>query len=512
MSASDSTKYILAFDIGTTKLKAGIVETGNFKVVCKKSIDAEVNFPREGWAEVDPERLWSELTALSREVLREGGVAPSGIIFTAHMAGVLPIDKDANPLYDMIIWLDERAHGYPKEVWSGFLKIEGYNIFRLLKFLRITGGAPSKTGKDPLSKIVWLRENMPDVYNKVWKFIDVKGYLLARTTGEFVTSPDEATLTWLADTRDGRARWSEALMRDYGLSIEMFPKIFDSTSVAGRLLASAASDLGLEPGIPVFVGCGDMPSAAVGSGAVSEGRPHIYIGTSDWIAAHISKRIVDVSHYIGSILSGIPHKYLLVAEQEIASGALEWMMKVTGGLSYEDVEQYVSGAEAGSSGILFLPWMFGERCPVDNPSLRGAFLNLSIDTSLGDILRSIMEGVALNIRWAWEYFRPKVQDYEAINLVGGAALFDEWCQILADTLNVNLIRMKDPHDAGLRGIATIAAVGLGIYRSFEEAVSRYSTDKLFKPRKEYIPIYNKLYKYFREAYEKLGKKIYPIKL
>ena len=508
---SETKNYILAFDIGTTKIKAGIVDTLNFKVVIKKSTDAEIIFPKEGWAEVDPERLWSDVSDLSRSIFEEIDVAPSGIVFTAHMAGVLPIDKDGYPLYNMIIWLDERAHGYPRDVWRGPIKIEGYNVFKLIKFLRITGGAPSKTGKDPISKILWIKDNLPDVYSKVWKFLDVKGYLIMRTTSNYVTSPDEATLTWMADTRGGEAKWCESLMKPYQLSADMFPPIKESVDVAGELGREAAQEMGLEPGIPVFVGCGDMTSAAIGSGAVGEGEPHIYIGTSDWIGAHISRRIVDVSHYIGSILSGIPRKYLLVAEQETASGALEWLMRIGVGdvKDYGEIEDLVKESSPGASGIYFLPWMFGERCPVDNPYLRGAFINLSVDTSPGDIYRSVMEGVVLNIKWAWQYFQPKIKWNKPIKLVGGAALYDVWCKILADALSIEIVRMADPGDAGLRGLAAIASVGLGIYRDFGEAVSRFDVDMISKPDPQNARIYNKLFEHFTELYKDLGKKFYP---
>lgn len=504
-------RLILAFDVGTTKLKAGLVDIEKFKVVGKASLDAEIILPRQGWAEVSPNKLWESICKLSKSLISEYNVAPEALIFTAHMAGVLPVGKAGDPLCNIIIWLDERAHGYPRDVWRGVFKIEGYNLLKLIKFLRITGGAPSKTGKDPLSKIMWLRDNEPDIYRSTWKFLDVKGYLLMKSTGNVVTSPDEATLTWLADTRGGRALWSGPLLRDYGLSADLFPEIKESTDLAGRLTEEAASELGVAEDTPVFVGCGDLTAAAVGSGAVSEGEPHIYIGTSDWIGAHISNRVVDVFHYIGSILSGIPGKYLLVAEQEIAAGALEWLMNLgLGGVeSYSEVEDQVRHSEPGSGGILFLPWMFGERCPVDNPYLRGAFINLSVEKGSPELYRAVMEGVALNIRWAWKYFKPKIKWSAPIKLVGGAALFDVWCEILSDALSIEIVRMADPGDAGLRGLGAIASVGLGLYKDFEEAAARFSIDKVFKPNPENSSKYDMLFKYYLELYNNLGKKFYP---
>ena len=151
-----------------------------------------------------------------------GKVNPDAIVFGAHMAGVVPVDEEGNALRNIITWLDERAAGLPEDVWEGLVKIQGYSLTKLIKFLRLTGGAP-RTGKDPISKIVWIRENEPDVFNKTCKMLNVRGYIVAGATRSFVTSPDEAHLTWLADTRGKKARWSESILKDYDLPISAFP-------------------------------------------------------------------------------------------------------------------------------------------------------------------------------------------------------------------------------------------------------------------------------------------------
>ena len=503
--------YIMAFDVGTTMIKSCLVGARTLDVKASRASGVEILYPREGWAEQDPEALWDSISSASRGLMEETGLDPSsvvGLVFSAHMAGVLPVDKDGQPLRNMIIWLDERAAGLPRKVWSGFPKIQGYNLFRLLKFLRITGGAPSKTGKDPLSKMVWIRENEPDVYEKTFKFLDVKGYLINRATGAYVTSPDEANLTWLADTRGGKARWSKGLLKEYGIPLEAMPEIRLSTDIAGELKPEAAKDLGLKPGTPVVVGAGDITVAAVGSGAVGEGELHIYIGTSDWVAGHVSERKTDVSHYIGSLLSAIPGKYLLIAEQEVATGALEWLLKAMGlAGKYDEVEELVKEAEPGSNGLIFMPWFYGERAPVDDPYLRGGLLNLSLDHDRGDLLRSVMEGVAMNVRWAYQYVEKLVGRKSWVNLIGGGALFDVWCQILADALRREVRRMAYPQEAGVRGAAAIAAVGLGFFKDFEEAASRFAVEKVFRPDPSTAEVYDRLFKTFLRAYKEV-KKIY----
>ncbi len=502
------TKNILAFDIGTTTIKAGLVNTDDFSTSSKASIPSEIEYPQPGWAEQDPDVLWGQVVDLTHSILAEDDDFSSGdisaLVFTAHMAGVLPIDGQGNPLRKIIIWLDERAAGLPRELWSGFPKIEGYNLFQLLKFLRYTGGAPSKTGKDPLSKIIWIRENETDIYNKTRKFLDVKGFLIYKSAGAIVTSHDEAHLTWLVDARNNKAYWSKSLLKDYDLSNSLFPDIKDSIEIAGRLTSEASRELGLKMGIPVFVGSGDIASAAVGSGAIKESEAHVYIGTSDWIAAHISKRKTDISHYIGSLLSAIPGRYLLIAEQEVAAGAIEWAMKLLGfdDGDYNSVEEAVNNSSPGANNLLFFPWLYGERSPVDDPALRGALINFSFTHDRGDILRAIMEGVAFNIRWAYEYFNKMTGNREILNIIGGGSLFDDWCQIIADVLKTRVKRIKYPGDACIRGAATIAAVGLGIYKSFSEAVSRYSVDKIFIPDEKNIPTYDRLFEIFKNFYRK----------
>ncbi len=484
---------ILSIDVGTTSIKCSAIND-DYEVVSSASTKAILEHPKKGWVEKDPDLLWESIaTTVSKLDLKQ----VSAIVFSAHMAGVLPVDREGNPLRKIITWLDERAAGLPEDVWSGALKLSGYSITKLIKFLRITGGAPSKTGKDPISKIVWIKENEPDVFSKTYKILGVNGYLIKRAADAYVINPDDAHLTWLADTRGG-IKWCERLLKDYGIPKELLPEIKNSTDIAGKLTHEAARDLGLDAGIPVVVGAGDVCSTAVGSGAVRDRELHVYIGTSDWVAGHSEKRKTDVFHYIGSLTSAIPGKYLVIAEQEVAAGALEWVMKI-GGVEgkYEEVEQLVSSTKPGK---IFMPWMYGERCPIDDPHLRGGVINLSLDDGLGELLRSVMDGVALNLKWAYTYMEKIMGRQDAVNAVGGGTLFDVWCQIIADAINRPIKRMSKPQHAAVRGAAVIANVALG-KDTFEGASRKFTVDKVFKPKNP--EVYAKLFKIYVEVYKKL---------
>lgn len=482
-------------DVGTTSVKAGVVSDDDYRVVRKSSLPAEVIQPKDGYAEQNPDDLFQMVLELLREVC--DGYSIASIAFTTHMAGFVPIGKDGNELYSLVIWLDERGKGYPKKLFSGFPKIEGYNALELLRFLRITGGAPSRTGKDVLSKILWLRENEPEVYSRTWKFLDVKGYLLFRLTGNAVTSHDEANLTWLADNRKKRAEWHHGLMRRFGLNADMFPEIRDSTEIAGKLIPELRKEIGVDENIPVMVGAGDMCTAAIGSGAVKSDEAHIYIGTSDWIGVHVDKRMADVRHYVGTILSGIPGKYLLVAEQEVAGGAIDWVIENFGIHDHGLIDEMALKTETS---LIFTPWLYGERAVIDDHYVRGSLINVSLSTGKDEIIKAAFEGVAMNIAWAFEII-GKMARVRRITAVGGGARYNSLCKIISDLLQMRVDRMAEPEHAGLRGLAVISAIGLG-KESFNDAVRKFRVERTFEPEKSKKDHYMRKMKIFREYYRK----------
>ncbi len=504
----NANRLILAYDIGTTSIKVGLVDPHEMRVLEKVTKKTEVVYPQEGWAELELEKFWGTLVELTRKLEDEGADLNkvSAVVFSPFLASVVPVDESGNPLMNMMIWLDSRAAGLPEKLWKGILKVEGYNLFQLLTFLRITGGAPSKTGKDPISKMIWVKKELPEVYRRTFKFLDARGFLINKLTGEFVMGPDDASLTWLVDTRKSKPVWWNPLIKKYGLDMEKLPKILETTDVAGYVRGEVARELGLRDGIPVVTGAGDLTAAAVGTGAIKENETHIYLGTSDWLGAHISKRKVDVSHYIGSIMSGLPGKYLLVAEQEIGAGALEWAMNIMGiPEKYDEVEKLIDKTRSGSRNLVFLPWLYGERCPIDDPYVRGGFINLKLDTDRGEILRSIMEGVGLNIKWAYTHFEKIVGEQREIRLAGGGSLFEIWGQILSDMLNRRIVRVSEPHNVTLLGVSMIAMVGIKIYDSFSEAAEKIKLDQTYEPNKKNSELYNELFKVFVNAYKKFSK-------
>lgn len=492
-------KYILCHDVGTSGNKAALVALDG---TIKSSTRADYGLlhPKEGYAEQNPEDWWRAIVETTRKVVEnpEDVVAMS---FSAQMAGVVPVDENCNPLMNCLTWLDTRAAEIARKIVGG--RLFKYNLISMLRFIRITGGGPGLAGKDPISKILWLKYNEPDIYRDTYKFLDVKDYLAARCTGNFTTSMDNANLTWLMDTRKNRMCWSDTLLKKYGIDREKLPEIRASTDVVGKLTKKAAEELGLLEGTPIVSGAGDITSAAIGSGAVLENEIHAYVGTSDWLAAHMKKRKLDIFHYIGCLCSANPEMYLCIAEQETAGACYEWLKSnFFESLTPAELDRIASEAEPGSGGLIFTPWMFGERAPIDDDEIRAGFYNLSLDHTRSEVVRAVLEGVALNMKWALKYFEKLTGQAEYIHFIGGGAKSDLWLQIFADALKREVRKIAEPEQAGAKGAAMIAMVGLGYLRGFEDVKKLVRVEKVFKPSKERAEIYDKLFERFRKIYKK----------
>jgi len=505
-------KLILSFDIGTSYIKTSLVDT-KFNILATELDKYPIYFPKKGYVEQDPLDWWNAVVKTTKRLVQEKSVDASkivGITFGGQALCTVPINKDGEPLMRAISWMDARAAEQAKKVaGGGLLKIGGYNLFSILTFLRITGGGPGLAGKDHLPRILWLRENMPDVLRDTYKFVDTNGFIIFKMTGQTVMSKFDAHITWMMDTRPGKHCWSDKILKRYGVDKEKLPEIKASTDVAGKLTKKAADELSLKEGTPVIVGSGDVAAVAVGSAAVKEREYFIYIGTSDFMGTHTKHRKVDISHYMGSICSAIPDMYLYTGEQETAGTCLDWVKNEVykssaeelGEKVYDLLDEAAGKIPAGSEGLMFTPWLSGEKTPMDDDTIRGGFHNLSLEHNRDHMVRAVMEGVAFNIRWAFRCMEKKIGTANWVNFVGGGALRETWGQIIADVLNREVRQLINPREVGVRGAAMIATVGLGIHKDFPTAAKLVKVTKVYKPKPENVTTYDKLFAQFEKLYE-----------
>jgi xylulokinase len=412
--------------------------------------------------------------------------------------------------------MDVRATRQIEEFLSkGPIRINGYNALIALKSLRITGGLAG-SAKDPLWKYHWVRENEPDIFRKVYKWLDVKDYLLLRCTGNYGMTQESAHLTFLYDTRPGHLGWHKGLCKTFKVDMRHLPPVVKSTDIVGRLTKEAADEMGLDAGTPVFGGGGDLSLITIGSGCVEQYDTHIYIGTSGWLAASVQKRMLDIGNFMASIMGAMPGCYTFVGEQETSGVCLQWIRDLLsldrGAVSepkdpYESVNKAASETPPGSRGIIFTPWMQGNRSPREDPYARGMFFNIGLNGYPGLMIRAVMEGVAYHNRWMLQAFDRKIPRQDSIRLVGGGAKSEVWCQIMADVTGRTIETIENPQNVGAFGAAIVSGVGLGLLSSFQDVKSLIPVKRGYKPQSEFKTVYDHNFMAFKELY-KNNKKIF----
>lgn len=391
---------------------------------------------------------------------------------------------------------------------DGFPKIAGYGLPRVIKWLRITNGAPNLAGRDTISKFLWLREERPDIWERTHKLLDVKDYLVMRCTGRSITTQDLASGGWLYKTKKGQLGWSQELLDMLDLSTDRLPEVVPSTEVVGELIDDAAADLGVASGTPVVAGAGDVPSCAVGSGAVRDGETHVYLGTSSWVAAHLDDRAVNPFAATGTLCAAEQGKYLLIATQETAGASMEWVRSqlMDGRLDYERINHLVEACDPGANGVFFFPWLMGERVPVDDSSVRAGLLNLSLDHDERHVLRAVFEGIGYNVRWATKAVDKLMKrPAPSMRITGGGAQSDAWCQIMADVLDRPMHRVRNPQFCGVRGAAIIALRALGEIARLEDTGKLVNITRTFEPDPEAVAIHHERFEAYTDFYERTHK-------
>ncbi len=494
-------KYIIAHDVGTGGNKAVLVDPQGH-IHGSAFEPYEVTYPRPDWAEQEPEDWWRAITRSTQRLLAESGAQPGEILcvtYSTQMLGVVPVSAEGKPLRPGIIWLDARAQKQAEQIMRRFL---GPGIFAAL------AGAPL-SGKDVMPKILWLKQNEPQVYNRTAKFLDVSGYLLYRSTGQMVADWTAASVVGL-DLK--KKQWLTWLFNYIGLAPEKFPLLVKSTDRVGGLTAQAASACGLLKGTPVIAGAGDAPAAAVGSGAVGEGEGHIYLGTSGWVAV-VTERLVTGKHGVASIHSADPGKAFLIAETETAGACLQWIADQFYREEQKDpavenvfalMDHDVETIEPGSGYLIFTPWMYGERAPIADTFVRSTFFNLSADHHREHLLRAVYEGVAYNLRWIMEVMERSFGHHqEVFRVIGGGARGAPWMQIIADVTGKRIETVPNPQEAVAVGAALVAAVGLGIYPDFAALKDVIEVTHAFEPRPGHAQVYDCLFSAYKKIYRSL---------
>jgi xylulokinase len=509
-------KFILAIDLGTSGPKVALFSTRG-ELVDSEFEPTGLQLLPDGGAEQSPEEWWVAIGTAVKRMLARGRVPRQQIVAigtTGQWSGTVAVDEKGKNLGNAVIWMDSRGAPYIQRIMDGPFKVSGYSLPKLLKWIDVTAGVPGNAGKDPIAHILYLKHKQPELYRQAYKFLEPIDYVGFRLTGCMAASYDSVTLYWLTDNRDiNNIRYDDGLIKMAGLDRSKLPDLKPADAVLGTLLPGVARAWGLRTDVQVIMGSPDTHSAAVGSGAVRNYECHFYIGTSSWLVCHIPAKKTDSTTSQASLPSAIPGRYILVDSQECAGVCLQVLRDNL--LFHEDAlptctkpenayqlfDQIAARTPAGSGKLIFTPWLYGERAPIDDRHARGGFFNQSLSTTREDMIRAVYEGVAYNARWLLTSAEPFIKRrIESINMVGGGARSNIWCQIHADVLDRPIHQMKEPIQANVRGAALLASAALGHVR-YDEIPECVPVAKTFTPNPDHRKIYDELFDEFLGIYK-----------
>lgn len=516
-TASGPKKYVLAIDLGGGGHKVAIVDDNGNVAACTQG-NIETRLLPHGGAEQDPDKWWNGVIQSAKEVIRRANVAKEDIVAIgcdSQWSLAVSVDENGEHLMNAVHWLDTRGGKYNRKIVSGFPSIRGYGLFKLLKWVKLTGMVPTLSGIDSLGHVLFIKNERPDIYNRTHKFLEPMDYLTSRLTGRITATQKTMVPFGVVDNRLwGSTQYSDALLALAGVDKNKFPELLPNDGVVGTLKPSVAKDLGLRPSTKVVAGIGDSNASLIGSGAVRDFEAIIYIGTSMYMTCHLPFKKADLAHVMTTLPAPFKDRYYLLGEQGAGGRCVEFFLKqfiypddvfesgTKPADAYERFNTMANQAPAGSNGVIFLPWLNGSIVPDEQPHARAGFMNISLQTTRAHMSRAIMEGLAFNNRWAREPAEKLMgQEMESIRFSGGGALSDLWSQIHADVLGLPVHQVEDPVNATVRGTALLVLRTLG-YCSLENISDLVKIKKVFEPDESKQEIYNKMYTQYRELFKR----------
>ncbi len=509
---------ILAVDLGTSGMKVALI-TVSGKVLGWETESIKLILTPDGGVEQSPDEWWGGFLSAAKRLIAKNQASASlirAICCSTQGEGTIPVDKDGKALSNCILWMDMRGASHLKKQLDGLINIDGADVFKVLRFVQLTGGMPNLAGKDPAGHMLFIRDTQPEIYSKTYKFLNVLDYMNLRLSGEFAASFDSIVTSWVTDNRNpNELHYNDGLISVLGIEREKLPDIVSCSSVIGNLKSDVANQLGLSSDVKVVAGSIDNTAAAIGSGAIEDFQPHLYIGTSSWIAAHVPFKKTDIGSSLASIPCAVPNKYLLTALQATAGGNLtflrdniiyhkdELLQEADVPDIFKVLDKITARVPAGANGVIYTPWIWGERAPVDDKTIRAGLYNLSLNNTREDIIRAFLEGIAFNTKWLMTPIEKFLgRNVNSINIVGGGAQSDVWCQIFADVMNVEIKQVNEPVYANARGAAWIGAVGLGEIK-FSDVSKLVQFKKSYTPNQNNRKLYDERFEIFKSIYKQM---------
>lgn len=496
-------RYILAHDLGTSSNKAALYgEDGT--LAASAVAFYETCYPHPNWAEQNPEDWWKAVCDSTKELLQKARISSGEVAcvsFSGQMMGCLLVDREGVPLRPMMIWADTRAGKEEKEM------IDRLGMERVY---RVTGHRPSASYS--AAKLLWVKKNEPQVYARAYKMLHAKDFIIHRLTGNFVTDYSDAGGTNLFDME--KKEWSEEICRALDIPMGLLPEAHPSAGTAGGVTKAAAAACGLMEGTPVIIGGGDGSCACVGAGVVEEGKTYCVLGSSSWISRAGKAPVYDEKMRTFNWVHLDPALYTPCGTMQAAGLSYSWYRdtfcveekraaKELGTGVYDLIDRAVKSCSPGAGGVLYLPYLLGERSPRWNRAARGAFVGMDVTTTKAKLARAVLEGVGYNLKVILDILEGQ-KPIEELVMIGGGAKGRLWLEILSDIWQKPLQVSACPEEATSLGAAVCGGVGTGLFPDYH-AVKRFNrTVETIWPDPSHAEQYQKLYGIFNRTYEALA--------
>lgn len=495
--------YLLGLDIGTSGVKALLISVEG-KIISTKTVSYPLTTPHSGWAEQSPHDWWEATVEVIKETVSNNLIDSTqikGISLSGQMHSSVFLDEKMEVIRPAILWSDTRTSEQCKEIYT---KVGGLN--QLISYV----SNPALEGFTA-PKILWLKENEPENYQKVKCILLAKDYIRYRLTGELFTEVSDAAGTLLFEVI--KKRWSTGLLEKLEIDPDLLPPVLNSFDLAGEITKNIAEQTGLKFKTPVVAGGADNACGAVGSGIIQEGRVMVSIGSSGVVLAQTDNPQADQEGRIHLFNHACPNSWYMMGVMLSAGMSYEWLEKklFNNSLDYPKLDQLAEEIEPGSEGLLFLPYLYGERTPHNDANARGVYFGISGKHDQRHFTRSVLEGVTFALKDSLELIKDKGVKVKEIRAIGGGAKSSVWQQILADILGkeINLLNVEE---GPAFGAALIAGVGVGVYGSFTEAVSGIvKVQKTIAPRIQNTEKYNRYYQLYKKLYYSLKEDFKELK-
>ncbi|MFW6137994.1 MAG: xylulokinase [Spirochaetota bacterium] len=492
---------VMGIDIGTSGCKTILVDAKG-RVAARETESYPLFSPRHGWNEQSPADWWQAVKLTVQRIASSNTEYIKKlkcIGLTGQMHGLVALDKNMEVIRPGILWNDQRTGKQCQQVHhmlGGIDRLLEYTNNRML---------PGYTG----GKILWVRENEPCNYEKIKKFVNPKDYIRYRLTGEIATEVSDASGTGLFDVK--RRTWSRNLMEKLEIPPEWVPECYESTRITGKVTRTIAGELGLPGQVPVAGGGGDSVIQTLGTGVITSTVLMTTIGTAGIISTAFEDFRENPEGKLQVFCNVMPGTWHAMGVTLAAGGSMEWtkqtlghsekeVARMIGEDTHATISREAENSPPGSRGVIFLPYLTGERCPHTDPHARGAFIGLSMNTIKNDLFRSVMEGVIFSFRDVAELFNQIGMSFEYIATSGGGAQSNLWRQVHADIFKNKVITVSGSREGAAYGAVVVAGVGSGVWSDFKEASSLLTVETVNEPNPSTYPLYDHYYNIYRGFY------------